>query len=1112
MALTKITTEVIESGAITADKIATGALDTQVGTYLLANNFATTGDISTAISNLVDTSPTTLDTLNELAAALGDDPNFATTVTTALGTKLPLAGGTMTGALTVNARIDIGAPGVLSMGGTTVIDVSRNLLNVTSLGIGGSASYPFHINTSTPVYISQLVNTNTAAESYNVVRLAHAATSAVGYFGTGGATASNVSFRDAFVVGTQSNSDLVLNTNDAERVRVYANGDVNLGTGNNFKMGGTTVIDPSRNLTNIGSINSGISIIAPQSTGSEGGEIHIHGSADFTTGINLDHYGGIFRIHSDGTEWLRVRAEGVDSSGGEFKSAGTTVIDSSRNLVNIGNIDIFNTITTSADYTSWNQNAYYNYGWLSKTSASAARRLEFGVGGLYYSIDNTISAADEALTWVDLFKVKDNGNVGIGIDPSYPLEVASTNTMSIAYQRTGVSAKKWGFDSDNSATYWVNITDNQRPLTITHLNRVGINNELSPAYELDVAGDIQAQGAFRTEEVRHNIRPSLNLDFANSKELDSRITFYRDSIATYYDSKGVLRYANHNEPRFDHDPATGECKGLLLEEARTNSIGPSEAIHFALSPSFGGYWKPNYAKAPNGKMQASALYGDGSTSSARASSATSGANTFTFSVYAKDNGSGRFSFWTYSGGWVYTNTFTWEADGTLTASSMTNTTIEMVGDGWARLSATWTTAGNGSYQLSPGLYANWLQGDSTLFWGAQLEIGSSFATSYIPSEASFTSRASTATYYNENGTLVYAQANEPRYGYEYDGRKWVETGLLLEGEATNLAKYSHLQSGWGIPNSGYTYNTYVTAPDGSTIRAINNGTTYNLIRQAALFDNTITQTYTVSLWAKHISGSNVLWFDLGDSTPASASWTIGSEWARYTATVTYPANDTIHNFMNITMNPSSEIAIWGLQVETGSVATSYIPTQSSTVTRAADVVYSAAGTRAVDNAEITGANFSSWYNQGEGTLYSESLSFNKSWWDAIVLLDNNNIPNNSITNRDFIQQVYFSSGQGQIGAELAASGTQYAVNWDSNISRASFTKIASAMETDRFASSANGHAVATDTSIVIPTKINSLYLGKFYLSYAPFSGYIKKVSYYDQALTDAELQALTENN
>ncbi len=55
------------------------------------------------IDALVGAAPGTLDTLEELGDALGDDPNFATTVTNSIATKLPLAGGTLTGTLTVNA-------------------------------------------------------------------------------------------------------------------------------------------------------------------------------------------------------------------------------------------------------------------------------------------------------------------------------------------------------------------------------------------------------------------------------------------------------------------------------------------------------------------------------------------------------------------------------------------------------------------------------------------------------------------------------------------------------------------------------------------------------------------------------------------------------------------------------------------------------------------------------------------------------------------------------------------------------------------------------------------------------------------------------------------------
>ena len=72
------------------------------GSTTNTTQIATTAFVQTAVSNLVDSAPGTLDTLNELAAALGDDANFSTTVTNSIATKLPKAGGTMTGALTIN--------------------------------------------------------------------------------------------------------------------------------------------------------------------------------------------------------------------------------------------------------------------------------------------------------------------------------------------------------------------------------------------------------------------------------------------------------------------------------------------------------------------------------------------------------------------------------------------------------------------------------------------------------------------------------------------------------------------------------------------------------------------------------------------------------------------------------------------------------------------------------------------------------------------------------------------------------------------------------------------------------------------------------------------------
>ena len=75
-------------------------LDATVATTQSASdnstNVATTAYVTTALSNLVDSSPSALNTLNELAAALNDDANFSTTVTNSIATKAPLASPTFT--------------------------------------------------------------------------------------------------------------------------------------------------------------------------------------------------------------------------------------------------------------------------------------------------------------------------------------------------------------------------------------------------------------------------------------------------------------------------------------------------------------------------------------------------------------------------------------------------------------------------------------------------------------------------------------------------------------------------------------------------------------------------------------------------------------------------------------------------------------------------------------------------------------------------------------------------------------------------------------------------------------------------------------------------------
>jgi hypothetical protein len=75
-----------------------------------------------------------------------------------------------------------------------------------------------------------------------------------------------------------------------------------------------------------------------------------------------------------------------------------------------------------------------------------------------------------------------------------------------------------------------------------------------------------------SQNVFPSVRPTLDLDFANSKTLDPRITFTRSSGGSYVGADGLIKYAGVNEARFDHDPVTGESLGLLIEESRTNLV------------------------------------------------------------------------------------------------------------------------------------------------------------------------------------------------------------------------------------------------------------------------------------------------------------------------------------------------------------------------------------------------------------------------------------------------------------------------------------------------------------------------------------------------------------
>jgi hypothetical protein len=131
------------TGTPTAPTASAGTNTTQV---------ATTAFVSTAVSNLVASAPTALDTLNELATALGNDPNFATTVTNSLAGKQPLDAD-----LTAIAALS-GTSGFLkkTAADTWSLDTTSYTPKMTLVGYGSGTSIT--ISDSSSSYVDNMVN------------------------------------------------------------------------------------------------------------------------------------------------------------------------------------------------------------------------------------------------------------------------------------------------------------------------------------------------------------------------------------------------------------------------------------------------------------------------------------------------------------------------------------------------------------------------------------------------------------------------------------------------------------------------------------------------------------------------------------------------------------------------------------------------------------------------------------------------------------------------------------------------------------------------------------------------------------------------------------------
>lgn len=104
--------------------------------------------------------------------------------------------------------------------------------------------------------------------------------------------------------------------------------------------------------------------------------------------------------------------------------------------------------------------------------------------------------------------------------------------------------------------------------------------------------------------------PAADKFTADQDTFDNLLTFTRASTGTYFDSTGTLQTAAVDEPRFDHDPVTGEPLGLLIEEQRTNLLLWSEDFDNAAWTKTSVTVSANVRTAPDGTATADKLIVD----------------------------------------------------------------------------------------------------------------------------------------------------------------------------------------------------------------------------------------------------------------------------------------------------------------------------------------------------------------------------------------------------------------------------------------------------------------------------------------------------------------------
>ena len=558
-----------------------------------------------------------------------------------------------------------------------------------------------------------------------------------------------------------------------------------------------------------------------------------------------------------------------------------------------------------------------------------------------------------------------------------------------------------------------------------------------------------------------------------------------------------------------------------------NLFGFTEEFNNAYWTKAGATISPDATAAPNGSTTADKLVEDSSTGQHRfygTAASTTNTGSYTVSFFAKAAERTRVYV-----GVAESPTFVRQGNAVFDLSAGTvvsanagsggasggSATIQDAGNGWYRCSYTLILGGANTSifvdfnLVSTGVTISYTgNGTSGLFlWGAQLS-NSASVDPYV---------------YNPGAAPTSTAYYGPRF--DYNPVTLAPNGLLIEEQRVNLVLYSdqfNNAPSWQNIFVTVTANT-TTSPDGTanadTITADGTVNTHSLNASDAVGAKTISvfvKAGTGNFFQIAVGGTADPYANFNLSAATSAAFGTGTTasitafnngWYRCVMTTTNAAAtglrfaivSSISSARLEAFASSATILLWGAQSETGAFATSYIPTVASTVTRAADI------------ASMTGTNFSSWYNQSEGTIIPQFVAITNgvsstggSAFPFVYEIDSSAA---STSNHQLALSAGYGPGWNEGTSVLGVS--QVSFQDAMTLGNANVRKIAYAYRTNDFAGCANGGTVLTDTSGTLPSP-DRMSIGSQNVSGSNvFTGYIRTLTYYPSRLSDAQLRALT---